>query len=81
MKSISARICALFPALLLFGGAPSALAAPAEPMSISEAPWRFNVDIFTPKVVLRVEGDYGGFSVDDMDKTYQAIGALGYHFN
>jgi len=35
---------------------------------------------FSPKVVLHLFGDYGGFSVDKMDKTYQAIGTLAYHF-
>ena len=32
------------------------------------------------RVILQVKGDYGGFGVGKMDKTYQAIGWLAYHF-
>lgn len=34
----------------------------------------------SPNVALHVKGDYGGFGVDKMDKTYQAISWLAYHF-
>ena len=34
----------------------------------------------SPNVALHVKGDYGGFGVDKMDKTYQAISWIAYHF-
>jgi hypothetical protein len=34
----------------------------------------------TPSWTLRVHGDYGGFNVDGMQETYQAVGTLTYHF-
>ncbi len=46
MKSKLAQFSAPILAALLLGGASAALAAPPEPMSISEAPWRFGFDIY-----------------------------------
>lgn len=37
--------------------------------------WRFN-----DRWDLRVSGNYGGFHVSDVNRTYQGIGLLGYHF-
>ena len=37
--------------------------------------WRFN-----DRWSLRVSGNYGGFHVSDVNRTYQGIGLLGYHF-
>jgi len=34
----------------------------------------------TDRLKLRLEGDYGGFGVDDLKQTYNALGAVGWRF-
>jgi hypothetical protein len=34
----------------------------------------------SPNLALHVKGDFGGFGVDKMHKTYQAVSWLAYHF-
>ena len=34
----------------------------------------------TPRVKLKLHGDYGGFGISNVKNTYQAVGTLAYHF-